>query len=320
MEVKGDAARLNRLSSDSLLRKAEKMRKSRITRSRNSASYNSLEERRLLAGDVTLFQAEDIAYLRGDRADNSVLITANEDGQVVVSGVGDTTINGESEVVLDSADSTIGRLGIHMGPGNDTLMVEGIDIARRAIVFAGTGDDAIGFSNVTTGNNLVANPWQGNDSVSLDNVEVGGRLVAYTGAGDDTVGIDNTTVNGRTLIGTGAGNDRLALRNTVHNAELFAFTGTQDDFVSVDSVTTNQFSAMVTGYGDDDLVVTNSTFNAAAYASGRNGTDNLEQSGNEFGDRKMQRHFEGEDVENETERRDEIFADLTNIGIKPSNV
>ena len=294
------------------------MRKSRNTRSRSSASYNSLEERRLLAGDVTLFQAEDVAYLRGDRADNQVLITSNEEGQVVVSGVGETTINGESEVVLDSSESTIGRLGIHMGPGNDTLMVQDIDVARRAIIFGGTGDDAIGFANVTTGSNMVTNTWHGDDSVSLDNVEVGGRLVAYTGTGNDTVGLDNTTINGRTLIGTGFGFDRVALRNTVHNAEMFAFTGDQSDFMSADNVTTNAFTAMVMGSGDDGLVVTNSTFNANVFASGRDGTDNLEQSDNEFGDRNRFRHFEGDDVHNETGRRDAIFADLIDLGIKPA--
>lgn len=293
------------------------MKKSRSTRSRKPASYQSLEDRRLLAGDVTVFQSEDIAYLRGDRADNQVEITANDDGQVVIRGLEDTTINGESEFVLESENSTIGRLGIHMGPGNDLLSVEGIDIERRAIVRGGTGDDAIGFTNASTGSDLIVNSWGGDDAVSLDNVDIGGRLVAYTGNGADTLGIDNTTIEGRTLIGTGDGQDRVALRGTVHNSQMFAFTGSDNDFLSMDNVTTNRFSAIVSGFGDDDVVVTDSTFNANVFATGFFGTDNLERSGNEFGGEKHQRSFEGEDVENETERRDEIFADLTELGIKP---
>ena len=53
------------------------MKTSRANRIRKTTSYQSLEGRRLLAGDVTLFQSEDIAYLRGDRFDNQVEITAN---------------------------------------------------------------------------------------------------------------------------------------------------------------------------------------------------------------------------------------------------
>ena len=294
------------------------MKSSRSKRSRRSAAYQSLEDRRLLAGDVTVFQSEDIAYLRGDRSDNQVEITANDNGQVVIRGLEDTTINGESEVILESENSTIGRLGIHMGPGNDLLTVEGIDIERRAIVRGGTGDDAIGFTNTSTGSDLIVNSWRGDDSVSLDNVEVGGRLVAYTGVGADTLGIENTTIEGRTLIGTGDGQDRVALRGTVQNGQMFAFTGAESDFLSMDNVTTHEFSAIVSGFGNDDMVVTDSTFNAYVFATGFFGTDNLEHSGNEFAGEERQRSFEGEDVENETERRDEVFLDLIDLGIKPA--
>ena len=303
--------------------KTNALERQNMKRSRNRVqkthSYNSLEERRLLAGDVTLVQAEDVAYLRGDRADNNVVITATDDGQVVIRGVGETTINGEAEVVLDSENSTIGRLGIHMGKGNDTLVVHGIDVERRAIVFGGTGDDAIGFYDVNTGSDLIANPWLGNDAISLDGVDVGGRLVAYTGAGDDIVGIDNSTIHGRTLIGTGFGNDRLALQDTTHNGEVFAFTGPGNDFFSVDNMAADKFTALVSGYGDDDVVVTNSQFNRFAFANGRDGVDNLQRSGNQFNGENRQRNFEGETVEDAEERRDAIFADLIDLDIKPGS-
>lgn len=79
-------------------------------RSRGFFNYSSLEDRRLLAGNVVVFENVHL-YIRGDQADNQFELVV-EDDQLLINGLEGTTINGNESYIVSSAsvtDSAVSR-------------------------------------------------------------------------------------------------------------------------------------------------------------------------------------------------------------------
>jgi len=87
--------------------------------------------------------------------------------------------------------------------------------------------------------------------------------------------------------------------------------------VSLDGVTIERFAGLQTQSGNDDVVVEDTSFNRLRAGGGR-GFDSLEAvgDGNEFNGSASIRSFEGDNVADETERRDEVFSDLITSGAR----
>ena len=73
-------------------------------RNRRSINYQPLENRLLLAGDVTVVEDGHL-FIRGDGADNQFEVVA-DNGQLEVRGLGGTTINGLESYVVAGAEVT----------------------------------------------------------------------------------------------------------------------------------------------------------------------------------------------------------------------
>ena len=59
------------------------------------SNYSSLENRRLLAGDVSVWVADSVLNIVGDSLANEIDVTRSENGSLVVTGI-DTTVNGSN--------------------------------------------------------------------------------------------------------------------------------------------------------------------------------------------------------------------------------
>ena len=101
-------------------RKPRKNRK-RAQRRQRRLRVESLENRRLLAGDVTVGYSGDSLIITGDFDDNNISIEGTADGVVKITGNG-TTINGVNSPFEFPLDQD---LRISMGDGNDTVDIDG---------------------------------------------------------------------------------------------------------------------------------------------------------------------------------------------------
>ena len=70
-------------------------------RSITAAALQPLEPRRMLAGNVTAVLVGGDLVIRGDRADNFIEVTQDEEGDIVVNGEDGTTVNGEEEAEFE---------------------------------------------------------------------------------------------------------------------------------------------------------------------------------------------------------------------------
>ncbi|MEM9942697.1 MAG: fasciclin domain-containing protein [Planctomycetota bacterium] len=279
---------------------------------RASTNYSPLEQRNLLAGDVTAFEISDILFIRGDRGANDIEVVANATGGIEVRG-NNTTINGGTNAfVFNPGAAGLEGLRINMGAGDDTVFVEDLNIQGRAVAFGGTGSDNIGFFDVDVSGELMVHGHSGNDSISIDDVFVGGNLVLLSQSGNDTIGIDQSQINGLTIVLSGSGSDNVAIANTTHQRAAYVFTGGGDDLLGADNIVVNDLIAVVAGGGADDLFVRDSDFNGRVFAYGNSSRfDNVEVIGTTtFAVNPFITGFEGNDVVGGIPQTEQVFTDL----------
>src|SRR6188508_563541 len=92
--------------------------------------FESLEDRRLLAGDVTARISHGNVVIKGDNFANGIAITAGASaGQIVITGVNAggsaTRVNGTSNGAITLSGFT-GKLTIKMKSGDDRVSITGI--------------------------------------------------------------------------------------------------------------------------------------------------------------------------------------------------
>ena len=165
-------------------------------------SYESLEERKLLAGDVSVVEDGNL-YIRGDELSNQIAIIADESGQVTISGLNNTTINGSTESfrVSNSVDlngargrnaSFEGGLRILTYGGNDRIDIQGIELGDSSLINTGEGDDFVRFIRSTSHHDFVANSGSGDDSLNFVQTRVRGAFGVSTDNGEDSIRLHNS--------------------------------------------------------------------------------------------------------------------------------
>lgn len=275
-----------------------------------------LEQRRVLTGNVHATVVDGSLYITGDRADNSVEVYQNADGDVVVEGINGTTVNGDTDVFVafEDTDTIPQDLNIFGRRGDDLARVVGVNVGRDVRIFDNGGDDAIGLYDVVVGDDLLLSGGWGDDAISVDSVTVSDRLAIWTSAGDDTVGIDESVVGGRTTISTWRGNDTVVIRNSEHIDRVFVSLGSGDDDLLLDGTTIDSTAFVWGGRGNDDVLLRNSTFNSRVIAFGAQGRDNLQVDGGTEFARTPFAFFDGDTVQNADELVDNAFDSLIERG------
>lgn len=182
-------------------------------------------------GNVRVRVVGSTLILNGDGSANGVHVFLNQSGYVTVGGLGDTTINGESEMVMEGWTSIGTDLRVSLAGGDDALVVSDMSIGRNMSVNTGGGDDTVivrdssiagGMSAVDLSgdNTLIAVDSQimGATSISMGNgvdlVHLHGVTASTTTVnvrgGDDGIVAEDTAISGTLRVSMGAGNDRLA--------------------------------------------------------------------------------------------------------------
>lgn len=196
--------------------------------SRRELRVERLENKTLLAGDVTVEVVDGNLLLHGDELDNQVLVRGTEEpGEFVIVGlVGSdgqqTTVNGAAEpVVVEGVRRNVRAM---LGEGDDLIRLVGARIRGNAVIQTGAGNDRVEIGHA------VRPAGELPDAAALDEsgpgtdpaehpdrppihrgVTVGRNLVIRTGPGDDVVSEVNVAVRRNQIINTGIGDDRVRL-------------------------------------------------------------------------------------------------------------
>ena len=174
------------------------MKKIRTARLRHRPLFlEGLEQRAMLAGNVTAAVRGGTLFVRGNGEDNAVVIqqTGANRFTVVGAAASDTTINGRAEGTAFVANG-VRNFDIDLGGGDDSLGVSNsdtflIDLETEMLggPTAAQGDiaDALtirGFANIRLGD--------GDDALGLQ-LRAGSSILINTGAGSDAAVVEGST-------------------------------------------------------------------------------------------------------------------------------
>lgn len=209
----------------------------------------SLENRRLLAGDVKASLVDGDLVIRGDHDSNGIEIRRVDNNTVRIQGItvddATTSINGRANgaVRFDVLDDVVCYL---YGGADDRLTIEGLERTQPATirgnlsVYGGDGRDTIQLNYVSVLGDVKFSLDDGNDRLTLRYLYVGGDLSIYGAASaknnDKTIDIrGNNYVTGDTDISLGSGDDSVQVsRFTTDRLDVHLADG--DDELTVDYV------------------------------------------------------------------------------------
>ncbi|MCC6511378.1 MAG: hypothetical protein IT423_19925 [Pirellulaceae bacterium] len=166
-----------------------------------------LENRRLLAGDVTVSRSGADLFVTGDGLSNTISIESDGNGGVRVNGFSDalaqpTSINGTPNGSFESANFS-GSVFVVMNGGDDEVRLTRLQVQAASINLGEGNDDlVVGLQ--------AANETRFGDSVPV-RLSVAQNLNIFGGGGDDDIRLQSVYVAGSSVIDSGADNDSITL-------------------------------------------------------------------------------------------------------------
>lgn len=230
-------------------------------KSTTSPTYQVLEPRKLLAGDVTVSVDGSALTVFGDADANQIQIVGSPDGSAIVRGLDGTTINGgEAEF---SAGANLRTVQVQLGEGNDEADIRGLVLDSALTVRSGSGDDSVEIQHINV-RGIEVSGNDGDDLLQFDNVFSRRSVIIQGGDGDDTVAIGAMAADRDGTISTGNGNDSLAIDNLGIKENMSLLFGNGDDQALIAGQTYGYRGDIVLGAGDDSLSILPATNEAAA--------------------------------------------------------
>jgi cyclophilin family peptidyl-prolyl cis-trans isomerase len=277
-----------------------------------------LEARVLPAGNVNVRISNNTVVITGDREDNEVSVIV-EDGNLVVRGLNDTTINGEEDdfIVAEDSETFDGKLLVRLGTGNDTFAIgEDVEINGRVTVWDFFGNDQVSIDQASINGGLNIFMFYGNDSVRLNGTTISGLTNIFTGFGDDLIVLDDITTSGFFKIAAGPGDDGVDTDGNTFGGRFVTRLGAGADDANFDGDNVDEAWILRTKGGDDAVRATGMTIEGFTLLRSTGGDDNfLFEDTNEFTGRIIALLGRGED-NLEFSDDSEKTGGVTEIGIE----
>jgi hypothetical protein len=233
----------------------------------NTLSFERLESRLVLAGNITASQVGEDLVIVGDDLANSLTLGQSGAGSFTLSGmnrdfVHDTTVNGQntgtSAVVFNGVT---GNVVIRLGNGDDQIQTDRnslqIEIGKALVIDAGAGNDQLAYlhtRSVRIGTQLVVNLGDGHDHFNGLFITAGTDQIVYGESGNDTIIVQGGTAR-NVAIHSGDGFDAAhVVAFQVLNSLLLDGGNEGDHLVLIYSSLAND-SAVVGGSGGDAIYV-----------------------------------------------------------------
>ena len=177
------------------------------TRALRRGRFESLEQRQLLAGDVSVNVVDGNLMIEGDEFDNKIMITAGTEADtLVITGLDGTNLLEEGQPAV----SEVTVAGVHgatveLGEGDDLIAIVGAELRGKIAIDTGAGEDRV---LVGTGGDAAELVGQLPEDLA---VEVRGSLRIDSGGDNDQISVDDAIVRGRLGINAGEGDDVVSL-------------------------------------------------------------------------------------------------------------
>jgi hypothetical protein len=229
-------------------------------------TFEPLESRQLLAGNVTAVLDGGDLDIRGDNLGNRISVTQIGPGTYRVTGIG-TTVNGGAGPV-DIAGVT-DDVDIRLGDGDDAVLVFSAEIPDELEIRTRGGNDLVTVSSVSVNGETEVKTKDGIDLLEFIDCTFRGEFELKTGNGDDFAEAENCTFFDEAEFDMDDGNDELIIYGG-------GITGGSTFFDEVEIELDD---------GDDLLGVQGSTFHDEVEADGDDDTDCIfDGGGNVFED------------------------------------
>jgi hypothetical protein len=258
-------------------------------------SFERLETRELLAGNVTASVVSGSLTVNGDNAANMLQLTEVAGNRWKITGLGGTKINGKSSITTDAVTHDI---QLYMNGGNDNVTVKDGFVPHILNVFGADGNNTTTLENVKVGYGLGVYGNAGNDMVMATNVSVEAIDHIYYSVFD--LGDGNNTVIANHLsawdmrVYTGTGNDIVTVMNSTlqsGTSSLTLNTGDGRDAISLLKVKTDAINVDVGGGYMDTVTSVNSTADTATFADTDGTSGIISGVGNHFGSQTIDPNF-----------------------------
>lgn len=214
--------------------------------------------------------------LNGD--DNDAVLEVN--GDPLDDLVQLRSTNGTFETIVFQLPTDV--LAIELGDGNDTLVVDGLDLrtlTADVFIYGQGGDDSITLNSLETVNDVYVYDLDGNNDFNSRRLNIGGDLFISDGDGDQTVGVLGT-VNGNVNIGSTSGDSRIILGSAgvepalVRGSVTIDNMGLGDDFVRLSGRVVGDFYVDA-GDGEFELTSIFSSVGGALFTNVDNGDSTI---------------------------------------------
>jgi hypothetical protein len=224
-------------------------------------TFESLESRQMLAGDVTARIVNGDLIIKGDRNANEIAVTQSGT-TITVVGTGTTVNSGTSAAVITGFT---GSIKLKMKGGDDDVTLTGLT-ATELDAGLGKGNDTLDIENCTINGDTELEGRKGNDTITVDIATGGetpitsrfnGELDIDLGKGEDTLRMVRATVTGEAEIEGGRGVDNVNISGS-------NFTTLETDL----------------GRGDDSLAISTTTVSVKTDLDGGKGTNTFTSTGN----------------------------------------
>jgi hypothetical protein len=255
----------------------------RTTWNRLMPRLETLEDRRLMAGNVTATLQGGTLFLRGDSLDNSVAVSQISATQFAVAGLS-TTVNGSSSPFLFNGN--IGAIDADFRDGNDLFGLSNSSADLLALATELQSGTAGTLTTGTTARTPVAGSVNvrmgaGNDAVAIIG-QIGGSLNLDLGNGNDAVAVENSSIRKALVVEGDDGNDPIRVRNSDVGGLLLLNGGKGNDTLNANNLRAGEI-VINAGPGNDDSFVTNSRTSHSLTVDSSDGDDDLEIRGSDVG-------------------------------------
>jgi hypothetical protein len=260
----------------------------------------ALERRAMLAGNITVSVSGGSLFVRGDNADNAVLISEVDEGVYAVAGFDDlegnpTDINGVENGVL-FFEGVTRDINIDLKGGDDLLAVGNDEedilslIEECELNFgSGSGSESVALlevepegSQTFVPRNLIIRTGDGDDQVALI-VAVHRTADINLGKGDDAIAVGNSQFGDDLIIKTDKGFDFVCADDNVVGDHLNIQTGDDSDAVHVEGLEARH-ALIDTGKGHDEVGFFAASLDRTLSIKTGDGDDVVEMEEFELGD------------------------------------
>jgi hypothetical protein len=240
---------------------------------RHRLTLEPLENRQLLAGNISIETSDGNLVILGDALSNRISIRQTGLGQFTVTGKDGEqfrTPGGLYQKTPVKVANVRGGLLVSLASGNDSVQIQGLGSSRSlgafVTVLTGPGKDEVAISQLQTGG--LQYPPQIKVPTELNrqraaignsaywNATTPGSITIDTGAGDrasdgDTVSLQSINVEGPTMINTGFGADQVKL-NGMTGRQAVINTSAGSDQVELAQQASVSFDTLNITMGDDN--------------------------------------------------------------------